>query len=85
MSSTRDDDLIFAVNEVKDAVDKARYTTSDTWDATRRLDDAICGPMGVIPHISAAIAVLNKIVTLLGALLFVAVFHLVKLLYPLCC
>ncbi len=78
MSSTPDDDLIYAVNNVKDAVDTVESTTQEVWTATRRLDDAICGPSGVIPHLNAINVTLNRIVWILVALLGVSVLHLLK-------
>ncbi len=78
MSSAPDDDLIYAVNSVKDAVDAVESTTQEVWNATRRLDDAICGPSGVIPHLTAINVTLNRIVWILVALLGVSMLHLLK-------
>lgn len=78
MPSTPDDDLIYAVNCVKDAVDTVEGTTQEVWNATRRLDDAICGSGGVIPHLNAINATLNRITWILAALLVVSILHLLK-------
>lgn len=75
MSSTFEDDLIYAVNNVKDAVETVETTTQEVWNATRRLDDAICGPGGVIPHLSAINTTLKRIQWILVALLAVSILH----------
>lgn len=78
MSNNPDDELIYAVNNVKEAVDTVESTTQEVWNATRRLDDAICGPGGVIHHLDAINVTLNRIVWILVALLGVLVVHLLK-------
>ena len=47
------DDLIYAVNEVRDSVEKVESTTSEVWNAVRRLDSAICDSSGVLPEMRA--------------------------------
>lgn len=78
MSSPPDDELIYAVNSVKNAVDNVESTTQEVWNATRRLDDAICGSGGVIPHLNAINVTLNRILWILLALLGVSILHLLK-------
>ena len=78
MPSTTDDDLIYAVNSVKDAVDTVESTTQEVWNATRRLDDAICDSGGVIPHLNAINVTLNRIVWILVVILGVLMLHLFK-------
>ncbi|MFZ6770352.1 hypothetical protein ACO0LM_25130 [Undibacterium sp. Di26W] len=78
MSNNHDDDLIFAVNNVKYAVDEVKSETEEVWNATRRLDDAICGAGGVISHLYTITAMLNRIFWLLLALLVVSILHLFK-------
>ena len=78
MTSTPDDELIYAINSVKDAVDNVESNTQEVWNATRRLDDAICGSGGVIPHLNAIIVTLNRILWVLVALLGLSILHLLK-------
>lgn len=78
MSASPDDDMISAVYGVKEAVNAVETRTEEVWNATRRLDDAICGPGGVIPHLSAINVTLNRIVWILVALLGVSILHLFK-------
>ncbi len=78
MPSAPDDDLIYAVKSVKYAVDTVESTTQEVWNATRRLDDAVCGPGGVIPHLTAINVTLNRIVWILVVLVGVSILQLLK-------
>lgn len=78
MSDTSDDDLIYAVSSVKEAVDSVESRTEEVWAATRRLDDAISGPGGVLSHIDTTNAMLKKIIWILVALLCVSILQFLK-------
>lgn len=70
------DDQIDAINNVRDAIDGLECTSQEVLNGIRRLDDALCGSGGIIPHLSSIIGLLNKTLWLLAAVLVVSMLHL---------
>jgi hypothetical protein len=71
MNTDSHDDLIYAITEVKTEVSDLEGTAQEVVNATRRLDDAICGVGGVIPHLNAIHGTLTKILWIQTAFLAV--------------
>ena len=75
MNTDSHDDLIYAITEVKTEVSDLESTTQEVLNATRRLDDAICGAGGVIPHLHEMHGTLKKILWIQTAFLALLVLN----------
>ena len=71
MNTDSHDDLIYAITEVKTEVSDLECTAQEVVNATRRLDDAICGVGGVIPHLNEIHGTLTKVLWIQTAFLAV--------------
>ena len=78
MNSTDKDDVIYAINKAEDAVGSVGSNLEELTNEVRRIDMGIGGPSGILDGLHQLNKNLKAIKWLLGALLLVSVFILLK-------
>ena len=78
MNSTDKDDVIYAINKVEDAVGSVGSNLEELTNEVRRIDMGIGGSSGILDGLFQLNKNLKVIKWLLGALLLVTVFVLLK-------
>jgi hypothetical protein len=64
--------------EIKSEIMSLQAATEEVWNANRRLDNAICGPGGVIPTLEEGHVILKRIYYALLILIILGILLLLK-------